>query len=173
MRSLAPAVLAGAIALALIGLLAYGLTARGSGGEVDGTKPLQTPLPRLSGGGTRSVADFRGQVVVVNVFASWCPPCRQETPLLEREHRRLQRENATVLGVTYNDTSPDAKAFVKKYAVTFPVLRDVDEAFSRHLKVTGIPETFVLDRRGTIVAFQRAPVDRAWLRAAVRKAQRA
>ena len=80
---------------------------------------------------------------------------------------------ALVLGVTYNDTAPDARAFVKKYGVTFPVLRDVDEAFSRRLKVAGIPETFVLDRRGTIAASRRAPVDRAWLRAAIRKAERA
>jgi cytochrome c biogenesis protein CcmG/thiol:disulfide interchange protein DsbE len=75
--------------------------------------------------------------------------------------------------VTYNDTAPDARSFLKKYGVTFPVLRDVDEAFAHHLKVTGIPETFVLDRRGTIAASRRAPVDERWLRTAVAKAERA
>lgn len=169
MRRLGPPILAGLAAGALLALLVFGLATRNESPGVQGKRPPQGSLPRLDGG-RLSLASLRGKVVVVNVFASWCPPCREETPLLQRHHERLRKTGATVLGVTYNDTAPDSRAFARKYDVTFPIVRDVDEKFSRALGVAGIPETFVVNGEGRVVAFRRAAVDDKWLRAALAKA---
>jgi cytochrome c biogenesis protein CcmG, thiol:disulfide interchange protein DsbE len=169
MRRLALPIVAGLAAGALLALLAFGLLTRDTSAEVTGRRPPQAALPRLDGG-RLSLRELRGRVVVVNVFASWCPPCREETPMLEREHRRLEKAGATVVGVTYNDNAPDSRAFARKHGVTFPLVRDVDERFAHGLGVAGIPETFVLDKRGRVAAYKRSAVDAAWIRAAVRKA---
>src|SRR4051794_41783061 len=109
MRRLGLPILAGLAAGAVLALLAFGLLTRDSTPGVQGRRPPQAHLPRLDGG-RLSLAELRGKVVVVNVFASWCPPCRQETPLLQRQQRALRGANATVLGGTYNDTAPDPRA---------------------------------------------------------------
>lgn len=174
MRRLALPALAGLAAFALVALLAFGLrtTSDSTTGGAVGSRPPTASLPLLTNAATKkSLADYHGRVVVLNVFASWCPPCKQETPLLERTQRRLQQQgDATVLGVTYNDTQPDALAFTRRYGVSFPVLRAVDESFTSPLGVKGVPETFVLDRQGRIAAVRRGPVDERFLRAAIAKA---
>src|SRR5690606_390966 len=84
-------------------------------------------LPVLEGSGTRSLADLRGQVVVLNFWASWCDPCKTEAPELERAQKRLEREGAgTVLGVTFRDASDDSKDFMREFGLTYPSVRDVD-----------------------------------------------
>jgi cytochrome c biogenesis protein CcmG, thiol:disulfide interchange protein DsbE len=171
MRRLTVPLLAGLVAAALVALLAFGLVRQGGGGDVVGRSAPAVALPLLGRPDVRrSVGAWRGHVVVVNVFASWCGPCKDEAPLLESAQRRLRARGATVVGVTYNDAEGDARDFVRRHRLTFPVLRDVDETFSHSLGVIGVPETFVLDRRGRIVAAHRAPIDRAFLRRAVAEA---
>ena len=78
-------------------------------------------LPRLEGGGEGSLADYRGQVVVLNFWASWCEPCRTESPLLERWHRRIsQGGRGTVLGIDGQDVSSDAREFVRDFELVLP-----------------------------------------------------
>lgn len=176
MRRAALPLLAAVVAVAVIALLAFGLTQNGNGGldsrVARGERPPAptTTLPVLGAGAHRSLADFRGRVVVVNFFASWCVPCRTEMPMLVREQRRLVGRDATVVGLTYDDTTDDATAFARRYHVTYPILRDVDQSVAQDLHVRGVPETFVLDRKGRIVALRRGPVDRKFVVDAVRKA---
>jgi cytochrome c biogenesis protein CcmG/thiol:disulfide interchange protein DsbE len=171
-RLLAPiplAVIVGVVAL--VGLLAYGLSenepdtsidravAKGERKEAPGIE-----LPRLSGGGRESLADYRGKVVLLNFWASWCDPCRTESPLLERWHERISRRGGTVLGVDVLDVSSDARAFVKEYGLSYPQLRDGGGEALERFGVVAYPETFVVDRRGRIAAIKRGPVDEDWLR---------
>jgi cytochrome c biogenesis protein CcmG/thiol:disulfide interchange protein DsbE len=157
--------------LALVGLLAYGLSAnepdRGIDRALARGERREAPsveLPRLSGGGKAALADYRGKVVVLNFWASWCDPCRAESPLLERWHRRLSRRGGTVLGVDVLDVSSDARAFARRYGLSYPMLRDGDGDSLRDFGVIAYPETFVIDRRGRIAATRRGPVDERFLR---------
>jgi cytochrome c biogenesis protein CcmG/thiol:disulfide interchange protein DsbE len=157
-------------AAALIGLLAYGLVAKGSDTSIDqavaGGRPIAAPvraLPRLAGHGTGSLAAYRGRPVLLNAWASWCPPCKGEMPLLERAHRRLAAAGGTVLGIDVQDDRASALAFLRQKRVTFPSLRDVDRSYVHALGVTGYPETFLIDRRGRVVALNRGPVSQEWL----------
>ncbi len=171
-RFLAPIPIAVTIVvLALVGLLAYGLSqnepdrgieealARG-----ERASPPKLDLPRLSGGGRQSLGDYRGKVVVLNFWASCCEPCRAESPLLERWHRRISRRGGTVLGVDVLDVTSDARDFIRKYRLTYPMLRDRGGDALADFGVVAYPETFVLDRRGRIAASRRGPVDAAFMR---------
>ena len=120
-------------------------------------------LPVLGSSTTESLADFKGKVVVLNVFASWCEPCAGEAPLLAREQHMLVKEGATLLGVTYLDNSSASEQFDRHYHITYPVLRDVSGNFVRSFGTTGVPETFVINRAGRIQALQRYPVTQQWL----------
>jgi cytochrome c biogenesis protein CcmG/thiol:disulfide interchange protein DsbE len=157
-------------AAALVGLLAYGLAAKGTDTTLDaalakGRRPAAPTmeLPRLGRGGSASLADYRGKVVVLNVWASWCPPCRDEVPLLQRTQDRIAARGGTVLGVDTQDAPGRALAFLEQHKANFPSLRDRDRSYGRELGVTGYPETLVIDRRGRVAAVRRFPVDQRWL----------
>jgi cytochrome c biogenesis protein CcmG/thiol:disulfide interchange protein DsbE len=159
-------------AAALLALLAFGVASQGPDTSIDaklarGQRPpapsAGLALPLLGAGRTERLAALRGKVVVLNVFASWCTQCRPEAPILERAQRTLEGRNATVLGVTYLDNSGDSERFVSQEHITYPVLRDVSGTLVRSLGATGVPETFVIDRRGRVAALRRYPVDDQWL----------
>ena len=157
--------------LALLGLLAYGLASNEPDAGIDEAlgrgdrepAPALT-LPRLSGKGRVSLADYRGKVVLLNFWASWCEPCRAESPLLERWHRRISKQDGTVLGVDVLDVSADAREFIREYGLSYPMLRDRDGSSQGDFGVVGYPETVVIDRAGRVAALKRGPVDDAWLR---------
>jgi cytochrome c biogenesis protein CcmG, thiol:disulfide interchange protein DsbE len=160
--------------VALLGLLVYGVKATGPGHTLDdaiarGERPIApaVALPRLQGGSTTTLAHYRGRVVVLNYWASWCTPCRQESPLLERWHQRISARGGTVLGIDSLDVTSDARAFIGRFRLTYPMLRDRDGDTQKRFGVTGYPETLVVDRRGRIAALQRGPVDDAFLRRTV------
>jgi cytochrome c biogenesis protein CcmG/thiol:disulfide interchange protein DsbE len=157
-------------AAALIGLLAYGLVAKGSDTSIDQAisdgKTVAAPvatLPRLNGPGSGSLAEYRGKPVLLNAWASWCPPCKGEMPLLERTHRRIAAAGGTVLGIDVQDDRTSALRFLRAKGVTFPSLRDRDRDYVHTLGVTGYPESFLIDRRGRIVALNRGPLTQRWL----------
>ena len=160
------------VVIALVALLAYGLASnepdRGIEEALEQGERQPAPeleLPRLSGNGVRSLEDYRGQVVVLNFWASWCEPCREESPLLQRWHERISADGAgTVLGIDILDASQDARDFAREYRLTYPMLRDGDGSSLDDWGVVAYPETFVIDRRGRIAASRRGPVDGAFLR---------
>ncbi|HSO97363.1 MAG TPA: TlpA disulfide reductase family protein [Solirubrobacteraceae bacterium] len=159
-------------AVALIGLLAFGVAGQDSNGSLDaavakGRRPPApsqlTALPRLDGPGRTSLRDLRGKVVLLNVFASWCDPCKAEAPLLEQAQRQLLAHGGTVLGVTYLDNSSDSERFMRQERLSYPVIRDVSGGFVRSFGATGVPETFVIDRTGRVAALRRFQLDSRWL----------
>jgi cytochrome c biogenesis protein CcmG/thiol:disulfide interchange protein DsbE len=175
-RALIP-VLAGVAALALVALLVFGVAKQSSNLSVEDAiakgRPLAAPtqgLAELGAPGSRSLLAYRGKVVIVNVFASWCAPCKTEAPALQRAYEQVRSRGAVVVGVTWRDTSPDAERFVRAHSLTYPVLRDVDGSFSSKLGLQGVPETFVLDRQGRIVDLNRGPVNQAFVDRALAKA---
>ncbi len=161
-----------AAAVALLALLTFGIAGQGVSSSIDaevarGAWPAAPDatlaLPVLGSTRTESLADFRGKVVVLNVFASWCDPCRAEAPILAQEQQRLVKHGATVVGVTYLDDSSDSEQFVREEHITYPVLRDVSGNFVRSFGTTGVPETFVIDRQGRIEALRRYQLASQWL----------
>lgn len=163
-----------AAAVALVALLGYGLTQHAPRRGIDtalaaGERPVapKLALSRLDRPGEATLADWRGSVVILNYWASWCVPCREETPLLERWQRRIAGKGGTVLGVDALDVTGDARSFMRRYGLTYPMLRDRDGSSQYAFGVAGYPETFVIDRRGRIAALRRGPVDERFLRAHV------
>lgn len=166
-----PSLVAGA-AVALLALLLFGVANQGTDTSIDaavarGAYPLPSDasmkLPILGSSRTESLADLRGKVVVLNVFASWCEQCKTEAPALARAQREIVGKNATILGVTYQDNSDDSERFVRQEQITYPVLRDIAGGFVRAFGTIGVPETFVIDRSGRIVALRRFQLDSTWL----------
>jgi cytochrome c biogenesis protein CcmG/thiol:disulfide interchange protein DsbE len=160
-----------AVPAALLVLLGFGVLHGARARGIDdalaaGQRPAppSVSLPRLGAPGRAGPARWRGRVVVLNFWASWCAPCRDETPLLERWQRRLGAQGATVVGVDVLDVETDALRFARRLHVTYPLLRDRDGAAARRFGVIGYPETVVLDRRGRVAALERGPVDDAFMR---------
>jgi cytochrome c biogenesis protein CcmG, thiol:disulfide interchange protein DsbE len=177
-RFFIPGLVVGA-ALALLALLTFGVSNQGTNTSIDsavsrGLRPrapnAHMALPVLGSTRSESLAAFRGKVVVLNVFASWCVPCRSEAVILDREQQTLVKHNATIIGVTYQDTTGDAATFARQEHITYPLLRDVSGSFSRSWGVDGVPETFVIDRRGRVAAVRRYQLAGSWLAQTVSEA---
>jgi len=173
------AALAGA---GLVALLVYGVSHQAASRTLDelvasGHYPAapnaSTRLPILGGDGTSSLSSLRGKVVVLNFWASWCQPCEQEAPLLERTESHLRHIDGTVLGITYLDATPDSRGFVRRYHLSYPNLRDNTGNFAHSYGTDQLPESFVIDRRGHVVAISRGEIDESFLNHAVALAQRA
>jgi thiol-disulfide isomerase/thioredoxin len=114
------------------------------------------PAPgfQLSGRGGKAIdlAQFRGQVVMINFWATWCGPCRQEMPLLEDIHKKYKAMGFTMLGVNVEPDSAAAETWLSKQPkpVTFPIAFDTDSKVSKMYKVAGMPSTVFVDRKGNV-----------------------
>jgi cytochrome c biogenesis protein CcmG/thiol:disulfide interchange protein DsbE len=149
--------------LALVGLLGFGLLSDGSGRVAIGDPAPDKRLPRLEGEGTGAIADHRGRWVLVNLWASWCGPCRAEAPALERFQRRFRERGVTVLGINVQDNSEDALEFLREYPTTYPQLRSVGDERSEAFGATGVPENYLVDPEGRIAFVAPGPVDDRYL----------
>ncbi len=150
--------------LAVVGLLGFGLLSKGRATITVGDPVPDRELPVLGGKGEGAIADYRGRWVLVNLWASWCVPCRKEAPILEHLWRSHRKRNLTVLGINVQDNSDDALAFVRSYRLTYPQLRSVGDERSAAFGSTGVPENFLVDPRGRLALIWRGPVDERFLK---------
>ncbi len=156
MRKMIPLILLG-LGLILIASSAY-VIMREVPDQTDlSTVPVQVNFssPELTlndiQGITHSLSDFHGQVVLVNLWATWCPPCKAEMPTLQTYHDKYADKGFTVIAINDGDPTPDVIQFVKDYELSFPVWLDptyiaTEEAF----KTMNLPSSFVIDRKGTV-----------------------
>jgi cytochrome c biogenesis protein CcmG/thiol:disulfide interchange protein DsbE len=166
----AQALAVGLVAL-LLALLVWKL-AQGSGKEAEIGKPAPDfTLNRVDEGGKLQLASLRGKVVVLNFWASWCYPCNQEAPTLQAAAKRWG-DRVVVLGVDVNDPTSDARKFARKFKLTYPLVHDNHNVTSPRYGLTGLPETFFIDRTGKLVGHVAAAVDAAALRNGVEQALR-
>jgi peroxiredoxin len=106
-------------------------------------------LPAL-GSGSISLRDYRGQVVLVNFWATWCPPCVEETPGLEKFAEQMRNQGVTVLGVSVDTDAVALQRFVRQYGLSFPMARDPTQAVASRYGTFKFPETYILDREGRV-----------------------
>ena len=137
-------------ALAFIGVLSIAVFRSGSQAEAGKSAP-SFDLQLLDGSGALTDEDLKGHPVVINFWASWCIPCREEAPLFERAWKNYRDEGVIFLGVNIKDAESDARAFVKEFGITYPVVRDLDQTLTKDFGVKGLPETFFVDHRWTFI----------------------
>ena len=160
------------IAVALLALLAFGVANDGTSSSLDAevtsghfpavpTAHMQLPL--LASGGNESLASLRGHVVMVSFFAGWCDGCQADAGVVESAERRLEKAGGTVIGVTYDDSSSDALSYMRRYHLDIPVLHDANGNLASAFGVDAVPETFIVDAQGKIVAIRRYQLVQSWV----------
>ncbi len=123
-------------------------------------------LPALTGSDVK-LSDYKGKVVFLNIWATWCPPCRDEMPSMESLYRRLKGRNFELLAVSIDrDAEKAVRPFTAKYGLTFPVLLDPEGKTYRLYGLTGVPESFIIDKSGVVIHKVIGPQDwmtKEWL----------
>jgi cytochrome c biogenesis protein CcmG/thiol:disulfide interchange protein DsbE len=118
---------------------------------------------KLDGSGTLSLSDYAGKVVVLNFFASWCPPCKEENPALVRVWERYRTSDVVFIGIVYSDSTDKARAYVSTNGVTWPTVQDGDGRIAFAYGVFGPPETYFIGPDGIIAGRHIGAVDEATL----------
>jgi cytochrome c biogenesis protein CcmG/thiol:disulfide interchange protein DsbE len=146
----------GVAVVAFLLLLSYGLLSRPGGGPLS-----EGPAPdfslQLLDGDQLSLASLPDQVIVVNFWASWCAPCREEAPLLERVWQEYQSQGVTFIGIAYKDTEGKARAFLDEFGITYPNALDPGNRVARAYRIQGVPETFFI-KDGEIASLYIGPL---------------
>lgn len=145
-----------AIAVVIIALLGYGLTKdpREIVSPLPGHPAPDFKLPMLETNDSMRLSDLRGSVVLVNFWASWCIPCREEHPVLLEGAKTYMPKGVKFVGITYNDKPEDSRNWLQEMGQAYPTLVDVGTHVGIDYGITGVPETFVLSKQG-IVAFKK------------------
>lgn len=147
--------------LILIGVMAVNLFGDESGnGPGDEAAEFTLPLFDQFEQDHVKLSDLRGQVVVVNFWASWCGECTKEAVLLEQASRDYQDRGVVFLGVDYLDTDKKGLAYMAEYDITYPSGPDIGSLISRAYGIRGVPETFFIDRAGKISHVQIGPIEK-------------
>lgn len=189
-----PRVAAIVAAVLFVALLAFGLVTSGSSTAIDDSlargEAAVAPgfsLPVLEGGelpralgrqlndafsdGELGLDELRGTPILLNLWASWCTPCREEAPLLEEGWRRYGPRGVLFLGLDMQDLSEDAREFLREFSITYPTVREPANEVARRYGATGVPETFFIDAEGRVVAHVRGVLSSEQLEAGVAAAR--
>lgn len=177
--------IAGALVVGVAAVAAYLAGTRSVPVPRDGARLQEAParqaapaftLPSLRGGREIALRDFRGQVVVLNFFASWCKPCELEAADLQRTWEAVQGQGVVLLGIAMQDRYDDARQFLEKHGLTYPAVFDRDNRVAEAYRITGIPTTVFIDPTGRIagrhVGVFVGDEGRARLRARIEAARR-
>lgn len=161
--------IAGAIIVAIV-LTAY---FRGGGGSaatgpaaLSGQQAPSFSVPAMSGG-SAGLSSYRGRIVVMNLWASWCPPCRAEMPDLQRLYQAYRSKNLVVLGVDQGESAQRVSAFAGSLAIHYPILLDEQQQYGRVYAALGLPTTVIIDRNGVVVRGFDGPLSYAQMVSAV------
>jgi cytochrome c biogenesis protein CcmG/thiol:disulfide interchange protein DsbE len=127
---------------------------------------------KLDGSGTLSLSDYAGKVVVLNFFASWCPPCREENPALVRVWERYRTSDVVFIGIVFGDSTDKARTYVSTNGVTWPTVQDADGSTAFGYGVFGPPETYFIGPDGIIAGRHIGPISEATLVTAIDKLRR-
>lgn len=141
-----------AVVAALLGLLGWKILKDDAHAAGVGEPAPAFSLPELSGDGELSLASYRGKALVINFFASWCLPCKDEAPILQDTWERHRDEGLVVLGIDAQDFRADGRRFVERYGLTYPVAFDGKGSTLGRYGLTGFPETYFVGRDGRIAA---------------------
>ncbi len=112
---------------------------------------------------TAQLSDFKGRPVVLNFWASWCVECKIEADLLEQTWKEYRDDGVVFLGVAYVDVEPKSLAYLEEYNITYPNAPDLRSSVSSKYDITGVPETFFIDKEGNVVHIQLGPVNQTML----------
>ncbi|MDE2573293.1 MAG: TlpA family protein disulfide reductase [bacterium] len=159
-------------------LAALALSACGSGKGTSASGPAALAGAQVEsfsvarlGGGAAGVADFRGKVLLLNLWASWCPPCRQEMPDLERFSRNAAKDGVLVIGINEGESAQTAALFVKRVGVTFPILLDQQQQYGAAYGALGLPTTVFVRRDGTVSEAVDGPLTYAQMESKAKTAE--
>lgn len=119
---------------------------------VEGDEAPDFTLPTLDGGEV-TLSDYRGKVVLLNIWATWCEPCREEMPYMENQYKNLEGQDFEILAISQDRRgSEDVQPFVDEFGLTFPILLDPDKDVGELYQTSKFPESFIIDQDGIIVS---------------------
>lgn len=144
----------GLVIVGLLGLMVVGLLNRAPVTGKSGFTRVQKPAPEFTiprlGGGELDLSEHRGKPLVINFWASWCPPCREEAPVLERTWRAYKDQGALFVGVNIQDTEEDGRFYLRAFDITYPNGLDRNGKVTVDYGVIGLPVTFFVNRDGIV-----------------------
>ncbi|MEK6575854.1 MAG: TlpA disulfide reductase family protein [Chloroflexota bacterium] len=144
------------LVVGLIALLGWGVVKAANGPRASGMAPDFS----LTGfdGRTVALSQLRGQVVIINFWASWCPPCREEAAYLEQTWRKYQGQGVVFIGVDWVDTEKEALAYIDEFDITYPNGPDMGTRIAQAYRIQGVPETFYVDKSGRLRGVHIGPL---------------
>lgn len=138
------------VVVALLGLLTWTFTLRAAPPLNAGSAPAFEL--KTFDGQSLTLASLRGKPIILNFWASWCNPCKEEAPLLQAVWAQYRSQGLMLLGVDYVDTEPEALKYLKDFGITYPNGPDLGTRISKTYRITGVPETYFITREGTLLA---------------------
>ena len=161
------------VSLGFLGLLGWGILNKEPITGLSGITLVNRPAPDFTlktfEGATISLSDLRGRPVVINFWASWCPPCRVEAPLLERTWRAYKGRGVAFIGVDLQDRLEDALRYIREFDITYPNGPDPTGEISINYGVSGLPVTFFVSKKGEILRRWVGAIEQEMLISAIRE----